>query len=104
MALTPAEVKAVSKANQLQGAATVIRVRRGTYQVPSATEAGVLHTVCGEGPSLAEYCCSCVAGQNARICWHLASVHLRRVQEDAKAQMRRIVARRAPGRPLAVAA
>ena len=69
------------------------RLRAGHLWVFS-NEVDVAHTVTGTGPALANYSCSCVAGQHARVCWHVASVHLRRVQEDAKAQWKRMQARR----------
>ena len=94
MALGDAQGKAIAKANRLNGAARVIRVRHGVYRVPSATQPDVQYTVTGDGPFVVDYACTCPAGQNGIPCWHAAAVRLRRTQEEAKAQWRRIVARR----------
>ena len=95
MALGDVQGKAIAKANRLNGAARVIRVRYGVYQVPSATQPDVLYTVTGDGLFVIDYACTCPAGQNGIPCWHAAAVRLRRTQEQAKANWRRILAQRA---------
>lgn len=87
--------KAVAKANRLNGAARVVRVRHGVYRVPSATQPDVVYTVTGDGRFVTDYACTCPAGRSGIPCWHAAAVRLRKTQEEAKADWRRILARRA---------
>jgi hypothetical protein len=94
VAVSEAERRAVSKANALNGAAAVVRVGLGTYLVPSATDPAVTYTVTGAGPTLADYRCGCPGATYRGVCWHIAATHLRRVQEDARAQWRRLQRRR----------
>ncbi len=95
MALGDIQGKAVAKANRLSGAARVIRVRHGLYRVPSATQPDVVYTVTGDGRFVIDYACTCPAGRSGIPCWHAAAVRLRKTQEEAKADWRRILARRA---------
>ena len=101
--MTPGEIqgKAVAKANRLNGAARVVRVRHGVYQVPSVTRPDVVYTVTGDGLFVIDYACTCPAGQNGIPCWHAAAVRLRKTQEEAKADWRRILAKRAAEAPTA---
>ena len=77
MALSSRERNAVAKAVELGGAALVRRVRYGVYEVPSATEAGVVYRV--EQRELG-WVCSCPAGEQGQPCWHKASVLIAKTQ------------------------
>jgi hypothetical protein len=64
------QARAITKALAMGGAATVRRVRFGTYQVESASRPGTVHTVSVVG---ANWFCTCEARQRAG-CWHRAAV------------------------------
>jgi hypothetical protein len=86
--LTTAERKAFARAIAGNLAATVRRLDRGLYEVPSTSDASVTHIVCGV--QAREMMCSCPAGQHDHICKHICAVLLRRTQEDALRQARRL--------------
>jgi hypothetical protein len=86
--LTPAARNAFARAIAGNLAATVRRLDRGLYEVPSTTDASVTYIVCGV--QAREMTCTCVAGQHGKPCKHVAGVLLRRTQEDAKRQARNL--------------
>lgn len=86
--------RAIRKAQAVGGPAAVVRVWRGEYLVASATAGGVVYVVRGEAPDGSDHACTCPAGLHGRVCWHVASVRLRRVQETALRQYRRLRRRR----------
>jgi hypothetical protein len=86
--LTAAERNAFAKAIAGNLAATVRRLDCGLYEVPSTTDASVTYIVCGV--QAREMTCTCVAGQRRRFCKHVAGVLLRRTQETAKRQARKL--------------
>lgn len=85
MALNSNERNAISKALQVNGAASVIRVERGLYLVPSASNASTVYTVTAVGD---DYTCTCQAAEFGRRCWHVASVVIRRMEEASKGRAR----------------
>lgn len=93
MALTPREYNALRKAVHMNAAALVTRVEYGFYTVPSATEPGRVYAVQGTAADGSDHLCNCPAGQNGHPCWHSAAVRLRRTQEEAKRQARKLAAR-----------
>jgi uncharacterized Zn finger protein len=64
------------------------RLDRGLYEVPSTTDASVTYIVCGV--QAREMTCTCVAGTHGKPCKHIAAVLLRRTQETAKRQARKL--------------
>jgi hypothetical protein len=84
------EQNAMRKAMALYGAALVRRLEHGIYEVPSATRNGQTYLVCGVAMDASDHTCTCEAGTRGLRCWHVASVRLRRVQEEAKRQARRL--------------
>lgn len=88
--MTTRERSAFQKAIKTNGAARVTRVSFGIYTLASATEAGVVHTVTGTSIFASDLTCSCEAAQRGNPCWHRAAVQLRRTQETAKAEARRL--------------
>jgi hypothetical protein len=88
--LTASERKALVKAIKLNGAALVTRLEHGIYAVPSQTQPGVEYLVCGVRMDGSDLTCTCEAGQRGIPCWHRAATRLRRVQEAAKAQARKL--------------
>jgi hypothetical protein len=86
--LTASERKAFARAIAGDLAATVRRLDRGLYEVPSTSDASVTYIV--SGVQAREMTCTCVAGQRRRFCKHIAGVLLRRTQEDALRQARRL--------------
>jgi hypothetical protein len=86
--LTPAARNAFARAIAGNLAATVRRLDRGLYEVPSTTDASVTYIVCGV--QAREMTCTCVAGQHNHICKHICAVLLRRTQETAMAQARKL--------------
>jgi hypothetical protein len=86
--LTAAQRNAFAKAIAGNLAATVRRLGRGLYEVPSTTDASVTYIVCGV--QAREMTCTCVAGTHGKPCKHIAAVLLRRTQETAMAQARRM--------------
>lgn len=86
--LTTAQRKAFARAIAGNLAATVRRLDRGLYEVPSTSDASVTYIV--SGMQAREMTCTCVAGQRRRFCKHIAGVLLRRTQEDALRQARRL--------------
>jgi hypothetical protein len=62
---------------------------------PSTSDARLTYSVTGVGPRLADYTCSCPASSYGNVCAHTAAVALRRVQEQALADHRKQLARRA---------
>jgi hypothetical protein len=87
-ALSPTERRAFAKAIAGNLAATVRRLDRGLYEVPSTSDASVTYIVCGV--QAREMTCTCVAGQRHLFCKHVAAVLLRRTQETAKRQARKL--------------
>jgi hypothetical protein len=85
--LTAAQRNAFAKAIAGNLAATVRRLDRGLYEVPSTSDASVTYIVCGV--QAREMTCTCVAGQRRLFCKHIAAVLLRRTQETAMAQARK---------------
>jgi hypothetical protein len=77
------ERNAISKAIELNGAATVRRVRFGTYTVPSASTADV-YTVTVTGT---DYQCDCPAGMHGRACWHKAAVLIAKTEQSGRARV-----------------
>ena len=61
--MSTSERKAISKAQQIGGAAVVQRIRQGLYTVPSATEAGVFYLVTGTAIDASDLSCDCPAGK-----------------------------------------
>ncbi len=94
--MTDSERKAISKAQQLSGAALVQRLRYGKYRVPSATEAGVFYTVTGVAMDASDHRCDCPAGLHGHACWHVSAVRLARIRAEALKQAARLAA--APAR------
>jgi hypothetical protein len=88
--LTDAERNALVKALAGDDAAKVVRVAHGVYQVPSATQPGTVYTVTGTRLDGADFRCSCPAGARRLPCRHQAALRLRKVQEAAKAQARKL--------------
>jgi hypothetical protein len=88
--LTAAQRKALVKAIKLNGAALVTRLEHGIYAVPSQTQPGVEYLVCGVKLDGSDLTCTCEAGQRGIPCWHRAATRLRRVQEEAKRQARKL--------------
>jgi hypothetical protein len=86
--LTAAERNAFARAIAGNLAATVRRLDRGLYEVPSTSDASVTYIVCGV--QARDMTCTCVAGQRHRFCKHIAGVLLRRTQEDALRQARKL--------------
>jgi hypothetical protein len=86
--LTAAQRNAFARAIAGNLAATVRRLDRGLYEVPSTTDASVTYIVCGV--QAREMTCTCVAGQRRRFCKHIAAVLLRKTQEMALAQARKL--------------
>jgi hypothetical protein len=86
--LTAAQRNAFAKAIAGNLAATVRRLDRGLYEVPSTSDASVTYIV--SGAQAREMTCTCVAGQRRRFCKHVAAVLLRRTQETALAQARKL--------------
>jgi hypothetical protein len=86
--LTASERNAFAKAVAGNLAATVRRLDRGLYEVPSTTDASVTYIVCGV--QAREMTCTCVAGTHGKPCKHVAAVLLRRTQETAKRQARKL--------------
>jgi uncharacterized Zn finger protein len=89
MALSTTERNAFAKAISLQGAASVCRLARGRYIVPSATS-NVLYTITGTALDGSDFQCTCEAQKHGRFCWHKAAVVLRRTQENALHQARKL--------------
>jgi hypothetical protein len=87
------ERAAVRKAQALGAPALVKRLGLGRYVVPSGSDGRVAYVVRGVGPFLGDYTCGCEAGRFGRGCWHVASIALRRAQEHALADWRRLRAR-----------
>jgi hypothetical protein len=88
--LTDAERNALVKAIAGNDAAKVVRVAHGVYQVPSATQPGTVYTVTGTRLDGADFRCSCPAGARRLPCRHQAALRLRKVQEAARAQARKL--------------
>ncbi len=88
--MSTSERKAISKAQQLGGAALVQRLRHGKYTVPSATEAGVFYTVTGVAMDASDHTCDCPAGLHGRACWHVSAVRLARIRAEALNQAARL--------------
>jgi hypothetical protein len=86
--LTERERRAFAKAIAGNLAATVRRLDRGLYEVPSTSDASVTYVVCGVRAR--EMTCTCVAGTHGKPCKHVAAVLLRRTQEEAKRQARKL--------------
>jgi hypothetical protein len=86
--LTASERRAFAKAIAGNLAATVRRLDRGLYEVPSTTDASVTYIVCGV--QAREMTCTCVAGTHGKPCKHVCAVLLRRTQENALAQARKL--------------
>jgi hypothetical protein len=86
--LTAAQRKAFARAIAGNLAATVRRLDRGLYEVPSTSDASVTYIVCGVRAR--EMTCTCEAGQRHLFCKHIAGVLLRRTQEDALRQARKL--------------
>ena len=84
------ERNALSKALHLNGAALVRRLEQGRYLVPSATDADTTDVVTGTGARASDLSCTCQAAERGLACWHRAAVQLRKTQESAKAQARRL--------------
>ena len=74
--LNTSERNAISKAQQMGGAAVVQRIRQGLYTVPSATEAGVFYTITGTAMDASDHTCDCPAGLHGHACWHVSAVRL----------------------------
>ncbi len=91
--LNTSERNAISKAQQMGGAAVVRRISHGVYQVPSATEADAFYTVTGTAMDASDHSCDCPAGQHGRACWHIAAVRLARIRAEALKQAARLAAR-----------
>ena len=98
--LSEHERRALLKAIRLNGAALVKRLEHGIYEVPSATRDGQTHIVSGIKMDASDHCCTCEAGTRGLRCWHVESVRLRRVQEEAKRQARRLAANQGSDRTL----
>ncbi len=64
--LNTSERNAISKAQQMGGAAVVRRITHGVYQVPSATEADAYYTVTGTAMDASDHTCDCPAGKHGR--------------------------------------
>ena len=90
------ERNALSKALHLNGAALVQRLEAGRYLVPSATDADTTYVVTGTGLRASELSCTCEGASFGRACWHRAAVQLRKTQENAKAQARKLAQRQQP--------
>lgn len=90
MALSANEQRALHKAIALNGAALVRRLEHGIYEVPSNTREGTTYIVCGVQMDASDHTCTCEAGSRGLKCWHVESVRLRRVQETAMAQARKL--------------
>lgn len=88
MIMSATEHKAFQRAIHSHGAALVVRVRHGVYEVPSAGR-DERYLVTGTSPLAAEMRCTCPAGQHGRPCWHRAAVQLRKTQEHWKAAQAR---------------
>jgi hypothetical protein len=88
--LSAAERNALMKAIAGNDAAKVVRIAHGVYQVPSATQPGTVYTVTGIRLDGADFRCSCPAGARRLPCRHQAALRLRKVQEAAKAQARKL--------------
>jgi hypothetical protein len=86
--LTAAQRKAFARAIAGNLAAMVRRLDRGLYEVPSTSDASVTYIVCGV--QAREMTCTCVAGTHGKPCKHVAAVLLRRTQETALAQARKL--------------
>jgi hypothetical protein len=97
--LTASERRAFAKAIAGNLAATVRRLDRGLYEVPSTTNLSVTYIV--SGVQAREMTCTCVAGTHGKPCKHVCAVLLRRTQENALAQARRMA--RAPAIPVPAA-
>jgi len=91
--LNTSERNAISKAQQMGGAAVVRRISHGVYQVPSATEADAYYTVTGTAMDASDHTCDCPAGKHGRACWHIAAVRLARIRAEALKQAARLAAR-----------
>ena len=94
--LSMSERNAIRKAIRLNGAAMVQRIEYGRYLVRSATDERVTYVVAGTAMDGSDHRCDCPAGAHGRPCWHSAAVRLRRVQEEARRQWRRLRARPRP--------
>jgi hypothetical protein len=94
--------KAFARAIAGNLAATVRRLDRGLYEVPSTSDASVTYIV--SGVQAREMTCTCVAGQRRRFCKHVAAVLLRRTQETAMAQARKLAQAPAVTAPAALPA
>jgi hypothetical protein len=94
--LSKSERQAFHKALANDGAAKVERVECGIYLVPSATDAGTVYTVTGFRTDGADFRCTCPAGERGIPCWHKCAVRLRKVQEAARAQARKLHRATAP--------
>lgn len=88
MMLSQRERNAFHKAIEGNLAVTVRRLDLGIYEVPSTSTEGETYLVCGT--KLGEMTCTCPAGQQGHPCKHVAAVVLRRTQETAKAQARKL--------------
>jgi hypothetical protein len=86
--LTDSERRAFAKAIAGNLAATVVRLEHGLYEIPSTSDASVTYIVCGV--QAREMTCTCVAGTHGKTCKHVCAVLLRRTQETAMAQARRL--------------
>jgi hypothetical protein len=86
--LTDAEKRAFGKAIVGNLAATVRRLEHGLYEIPSTSAEGETYFVCGV--QAREMTCSCPAGAHGRICKHVCAVILRRTQENALHQARKL--------------
>jgi uncharacterized Zn finger protein len=85
--LTASERNAFAKAVAGNLAATVRRLDRGLYEVPSTSDGSVTYIV--SGVQAREMTCTCVAGAHGKPCKHVCAVLLRRTQEEAKRQARK---------------
>ena len=93
--ISPAEARAIKKAQALGGPDQVTRIAFGIYTVPSASGQDVVYTITGIELDGSDATCTCIAAEQGRPqCWHRASVRLRRIQETALAEYRKLQARR----------
>src|SRR5437773_91370 len=91
--ISQSERNALHRALVSGEAAKVERIELGVYHVPSASKPSTVYTVTGYRLDGADLRCNCKAGERGIACHHKAAVRLRKVQEEALRQGRRLTRR-----------